>query len=629
MAIYTSSSFIRSFILVIILYSSVVGFISGAPWPASVKHSTHYRRFYKRGLALEVYHPKSTFKTYSPAKTSNSSTPSFSEGNGSSFASVGDTNSNATWQLDDSAMGFVSSELGINKTSVRYHKGWSSANGKFAYMRQYIGGVPVANAVANVVYSDTSQVVSFGSSFVDTKGVTVAPSTPTVEWKDVLPGVEELFNGTRNGAAPGVEYLVKEDGSLALAHVMQIENPDTELWVEAFVCAHSGEVLSVTDFIAHATFNVVPIQKQNFFDGREFVVNPEDLQASPQGWFGNANPASGIERGNNAVIFVNGSSSSNGQRVSFTPDANNISSHAYDVNSPLDAANLGAVADNAFYVMNVMHDVSYRYGFREEQGNFQNNNFGKGGVQGDSVQVSVDDTSGVNNANFATPPIGQAPVARFFFFKTAEDLRDPAMSNDIMIHEYTHGITGRMIGGGTSRCLQTVESGGMGEGYSDMMAAWVAQTSDQVEDYKIGTYINANGIRSHPYSTNGKVNPLKYSDAAKLNEVHAIGEIWANTLFNVYADLVGERGFASNAMTEPDGLEGNVVFMRNLMDSLLLAPCNPTMLQARDAILAADNVRYNGANMCTIWGAFARKGMGVDAQESFVDGFSVPAGCNN
>lgn len=42
--------------------------------------------------------------------------------------------------------------------------------------------------------------------------------------------------------------------------------------------------------------------------------------------------------------------------------------------------------------------------------------------------------------------------------------RDGALENDIVIHEYTHGITNRMTGGGTGRCLQTTEAGGMGEG---------------------------------------------------------------------------------------------------------------------------------------------------------------------
>jgi len=37
----------------------------------------------------------------------------------------------------------------------------------------------------------------------------------------------------------------------------------------------------------------------------------------------------------------------------------------------------------------------------------------------------------------------------------------------------THGVTNRMTGGGTGRCLQTTEAGGMGEGWSDTMAKFV------------------------------------------------------------------------------------------------------------------------------------------------------------
>ena len=50
-----------------------------------------------------------------------------------------------------------------------------------------------------------------------------------------------------------------------------------------------------------------------------------------------------------------------------------------------------------------MHDFTYRYGFTEEAFNFQLSNFGKGGKENDRVLVSVQDASGVNNANFATP----------------------------------------------------------------------------------------------------------------------------------------------------------------------------------------------------------------------------------
>jgi extracellular elastinolytic metalloproteinase len=75
-----------------------------------------------------------------------------------------------------------------------------------------------------------------------------------------------------------------------------------------------------------------------------------------------------------------------------------------DARAPTAAANLDAARTNAFYVLNVVHDVAYRYGFTEANFNFQLGNFGKGGAAGDRVLVQVQDPSGVNNANFATPP---------------------------------------------------------------------------------------------------------------------------------------------------------------------------------------------------------------------------------
>jgi extracellular elastinolytic metalloproteinase len=52
-------------------------------------------------------------------------------------------------------------------------------------------------------------------------------------------------------------------------------------------------------------------------------------------------------------------------------------------------------------------------------------------------------------------------------------MRDSAFDNSIIIHELTHGLTHRMIGGGTARSLATAEACGLGEGWSDAMAECV------------------------------------------------------------------------------------------------------------------------------------------------------------
>ncbi|OBZ77807.1 hypothetical protein A0H81_02730 [Grifola frondosa] len=47
-----------------------------------------------------------------------------------------------------------------------------------------------------------------------------------------------------------------------------------------------------------------------------------------------------------------------------------------------------------------------------------------------------------------------------------------------------------MRGGGTGRCLQTTEAGGLGEGWSDAMAQLVGADDDRVPDYVKGQYLS-------------------------------------------------------------------------------------------------------------------------------------------
>ena len=184
-----------------------------------------------------------------------------------------------------------------------------------------------------------------------------------------------------------------------------------------------------------------------------------------------------------------------------------------------------------------------------------------------------------------------------------------------------------MTGGGTGACLQTLEAQGLGEGWSDTFAFVTEQTSATPVDFVVGAYVTNNpaGIRHHPYSTSKNVNPYTYASLKTMNEEHDIGEVWANTLINVYYPLVAKYGFASN-LFNPTQRQGNIVFLHLFMDALPLQPCNPTFLTARDAIIQADANRYGGANKCLLWKAFASRGLGVKAA-NYNDDSSVPAGC--
>lgn len=74
------------------------------------------------------------------------------------------------------------------------------------------------------------------------------------------------------------------------------------------------------------------------------------------------------------------------------------------------------------------------------------------------------------------------------------------------------------------------------------------------------------------------VNSLTYASVKALNEVHNIGEVWAEMLHTVNSDLTDALGHSATALTDASGTEGNVVFMQLLVDALQVQPCNPTCM---------------------------------------------------
>ncbi len=71
---------------------------------------------------------------------------------------------------------------------------------------------------------------------------------------------------------------------------------------------------------------------------------------------------------------------------------------------------------------------------------------------------------------------------------------------------------------------------------------------------------------------------------------------------------------------------GNRRWLQLMFDSFLLQQGATSMLDARDAMLAADRMRFDGANQDVLWRAFARRGMGVDASVTSGDDRRAGAG---
>lgn len=153
-----------------------------------------------------------------------------------------------------------------------------------------------------------------------------------------------------------------------------------------------------------------------------------------------------------------------------------------------------------FYTVNMLHDLSYRYGFDEAAGNFQQRNFGKKGLGNDAVIANAQDGSGMNNANFATPPDGRNGRMRMYAWDGQIPIRDGDLEAGIVTHEFTHGISTRLTGGpANSGCLGWGEAGGAGEGWGDWLATIIRMHKKKPKDWAMGEWASGhpNGIRKY------------------------------------------------------------------------------------------------------------------------------------
>ncbi len=344
---------------------------------------------------------------------------------------------------------------------------------------------------------------------------------------------------------------------------------------------------------------------------RTLQNNPDNATASPFGWHdtnGVAGPEFTVTTGNNV----------DAHKGSDRPDgtASLIFDFPIDLNQN-PASNTAPYITNLFYWNNIVHDVLYQYGFDEVSGNFQENNYGNGGAGSDSVNANAQ-ASGNCNANFGTPADGSNPTMNMFLCNNSTPSHDGDLDAGVIVHEYGHGVSNRLTGGPSNvGCLNNQEQ--MGEGWSDIYGLILTiEPGDTGTDARgVGTYllgqpITGNGVRTQRYSTDFAVNNHTYNDIITAVAPHGVGEVWATMLWDMTWGIIGTDGF------DPDvynGTAGNNVSLALITEGLKLQPCSPGFVDGRDAILAADQALYGGAHICTIWEAFARRGLGYSANQ--------------
>ncbi|MBC7967903.1 MAG: M36 family metallopeptidase, partial [Fuerstia sp.] len=433
-----------------------------------------------------------------------------------------------------------SSSLGLTAADLSYRVTSSSVSAQsgttHVYLQQTLNGLDILNAVANVSVAKSGAVVSAGSSFVATTGAAGAarvlslPALPANSAAEALESFAEKLgitvpgiltstyfasnqvptNVLRHGesdvvvlSAPGISrhaipaerVLIPTKEGLETGWRLNVQMNDGSHWYDAAVSATNGAVLSVSDWVSDASYNVFAAPKESPSDGgRTNLVNPQNAVASPFGWH-DTNGVAGAEftttTGNNVSAYTDTDANN-------VPDAGSApnGTAALLFNFALDLAQAPstyrpAAVTNLFYANNFIHDVVHHHGFDEVSGNFQVRNYSGLGTGGDPVNAEAQDGGGLNNANFATPPDGTSPRMQMFNWTLSTPSRDGDFDNGIIYHEFGHGISNRLTGGpANSSALTTLQSRGMGEGWSDFFALMLTQTAtDLAGDVRgIGTY---------------------------------------------------------------------------------------------------------------------------------------------
>ncbi len=215
-----------------------------------------------------------------------------------------------------------------------------------------------------------------------------------------------------------------------------------------------------------------------------------------------------------------------------------------------------------------------------------------------------------------------------------EDL-DGALDSGVVAHEWGHVLSNRLIGNGNG--ITTNQAAGLGEGWGDFSALILMARADDLLSpnganwagaYSNGAYATSGGgadfyygIRRVPYSVDFTKNALTFKhiqngfalpadvpasfgeDGSFNSEVHNTGEVWATMLWEAYVALLRAYPFD----------EAQSRIKHYYVDSLKLTPIDPTLLEARDAVLAAV-FAADEKDFELVWGAFARRGAGIGAK---------------
>lgn len=352
------------------------------------------------------------------------------------------------------------------------------------YVQQSHQGIPLKNAIGSFAIKQ-NRVVSFKHSFISDVDQNIETSTAiisaenainraivelslneniTLSLKETISNSEFVFASDElsSEVIPVKKmYILTADYKLRLAWDLSILTKEENHWWNVSIDAQTGEILEKNDWMLTCNFDhghqskhqntlskrqnletlsvtndgsqyrALPLGVESPNHGSSVLLSqPADPVASPFGWHdtdGIAGAEYTITRGNNVLASEDRDADN---LPGFSPDggANLNFDFPYNPNLPPSLYQEAAIT-NLFVWNNFNHDLWYAYGFDEGSGNFQQTNYTGQGVGNDFVVADAQDGSGINNANFGTPPEGFNPRMQMFLWSPPGPPSDPLSIN--------------------------------------------------------------------------------------------------------------------------------------------------------------------------------------------------------
>ncbi|KAH9265047.1 hypothetical protein BASA83_011472 [Batrachochytrium salamandrivorans] len=296
------------------------------------------------------------------------------------------------------ATDFISKRLNLGADDFKVVNSYTDSFGiGHVYGTHMVNGVGVSNHQA-AAHVNNGEVTFFSSSFGTTqhlakRDLAVSEPKATLSFEEVSSTVSaKLEIPVYSEFEHTLEYVAQSDGKVVYSYKFQLRDNPLTRWIEVWCDTTTGEIIQVADFANKASYRVIKFPRRDPTEGFSMITNPEFKGSSPKGW-----TAGKVTEGNNVIT-------SNPRGKPTRPIRRRVFNRKFHSTESVSMSfNVAAVAVNLFYVANVMHDISYRYGFTESAGNFQKDNFGKGGKGNDAVVINVLNLSKFDSADFMTP----------------------------------------------------------------------------------------------------------------------------------------------------------------------------------------------------------------------------------